>query len=163
LSLIRDLYSRFREIGAEGIRFCIVGGAGAVVGIGLQDVLYLAAGVGALTANTLGVVAGIILTFPGNRYWTYAHKRSHGKEFVRETWQFFLWACVGWAIQDGLVAVGTYGLHWTNGFAYTLVTCFGIGVATIFRFWAYRTLVFTGESPAPVAEPAEDRESEPAP
>ena len=111
-------------------------------------------GMGALTAQTWGTAAGIILTFFGNRYWTYADKRSHGKEFFRETWQFLLWAVIGWVIQEGLQAAVTYGLGWKSGLAYNAATAFGIGIATVFRFWAYRTFVFTGE-PATVPVGAE--------
>lgn len=167
MSLIRDLYSRFAHIGAEGLKFCVVGGVGAIFQLVIQDGLHLEIGIGPLTAETAGIVAGIIVTFLGNRYWTYAHKRSHGKAFIRETWQFMMWAAIGWFIQEGLQAIGYYGLNWRSGLAYTVVTCFGIGVATVFRFWAYRTFVFTGSAsappPAPAAAPveAESLEAEP--
>jgi putative flippase GtrA len=156
LSRIRDLYSRFRHIGAEGIKFCIVGGAGAILQLGVQDTLHLTMGVGALTAETIGIIGGIILTFFGNRYWTYAHKRAHGKAFYRETSQFLLWAVIGWAIQEGLQAAVTYGLNLTDGISYTVATCFGIGIATIFRFWAYRTFVFTSDNSVPLPQAASE-------
>ena len=108
-------------------------------------------------------VTGIVLTFFGNRYWTYAHKRSHGKEFFRETWQFLFWCLLGLGIQEGIQAATYYGLGLKDGISYNVVTALGIGIATVFRFWAYRTLVFTGQSLAPVAESAEELEPEPAP
>jgi putative flippase GtrA len=160
LSLIRDLYSRFAHIGAEGLKFCVVGGCGAIVQLGVQDTLHLKMGVGALTAVAFGTIGGIILTFFGNRYWTYAHKRARGKEFYRETMQFLLWAFIGWAIQEGLQAAVTYGLGFKDGISYTLATCFGIGIATVFRFWAYRTFVFTTVQPS--AEAAEELQPEAA-
>jgi len=144
LSLIRDLYDRFGHIGAEGLKFLVVGGAGFVVQMGIQDPLHMGMGVGAITAQTIGTIGGIILTFFGNRYWTYRAKRSHGKEFIRETWQFLLWAVIGWIIQAGLQAAVTYGLGMTDGISYNVATMFGIAIATVFRFWAYRTFVFTG-------------------
>lgn len=163
MSLIRDLYDRFGHIGAEGLKFCIVGGFGAIVQFAIQDGLHLEAGVGPLTAEAIGIIAGIIVTFLGNRYWTYAAKRSHGKEFFRETWQFMLWAAIGWVIQEGLQAAFTYGLGLRDGISYNVVTAFGIGVATVFRFWAYRTLVFTGgkeeELPPVTAEQLEPEQA----
>ncbi|HEV3379519.1 MAG TPA: GtrA family protein [Trebonia sp.] len=159
MSLIRDLYSRFAAIGAEGLKFCVVGGFGALLQFLIEDTLHLKMGMGALTAETWGIIAGIILTFFGNRYWTYADKRSHGKEFFRETWQFFLWAVIGWVIQEGLLAAVTYGIGWKGVLAYNAATAFGIGVATVFRFWAYRTFVFTG-APATVPVEAESLEPE---
>lgn len=163
LSLIRDLYDRFRGVGAEGIRFCVVGGAGAVLQIGVQDGLHLGIGMGPLTAETVGIIAGMVLTFFGSRYWTFAAKRSHGKEAIRETWQFFFWAILGWGIQEGIQAASYYGLGLKDGISYTLVTCFGIGIATVFRFWAYRTFVFTADKSEATPQPAEDLEPEPAP
>jgi putative flippase GtrA len=163
LSLIRDLYGRFREIGAEGIRFCIVGGAGFVLQLVVQDLLHLEFGVEALTGVTIGTACGLVLTFFGSRYWTFASKRSRGKEAIRESLQFLFWGVVGWAIQEGIQAATYYGLGLKSGLAYSFFTCVGVGVATIFRFWAYRTFVFTGQSPAPAAEPAEELEPEPAP
>jgi putative flippase GtrA len=154
LSLIRDLYSRFRHIGVEGIKFCIVGGAGAILQFGIQDGLHFEFGMEALTAETIGIAGGIVLTFFGNRYWTYAAKRSHGKEFFRETWQFLFWCLLGLGIQLGLQAVFTYGLGFKSGLSYNVVTALGIGIATVFRFWAYRTFVFVGDNSAPVSQPA---------
>jgi len=150
LSLIRDLYSRFAHLGIEGFKFCVVGGFGAILQFGIQDSLHLKMGVGPLKAEFLGIAGGIVLTFFGNRYWTYRAKRSHGKEFFRETWQFFLWAGIGWVIQESLQAAVTYGLGLRDGWSYNIATAFGIGIATVFRFWAYRTFVFTAEPLPPV-------------
>jgi putative flippase GtrA len=152
LSLIRDLYSRFAHIGAEGLKFCVVGGFGAILQFLIQDTLHFKLGVGALTAETFGIAAGIVVTFFGNRYWTYADKRSNGREFIRETWQFLLWCLLGLGIQLGLQAIATYSLGFKSGLAYNVVTAFGIGIATVFRFWAYRTFVFTAVKPPATAE-----------
>lgn len=161
MSLIRDLYDRFGHIGAEGLKFLVVGGAGFVVQMVVQDGLHFEAGVGPITAQTVGTIGGIILTFFGNRYWTYARKRSHGRAFIRETWQFLLWAVIGWVIQAGLQAAVTYGLGLTDGISYNIATVFGIGIATVFRFWAYRTFVFTGgeELPPVTAEQLEPEQA----
>jgi putative flippase GtrA len=158
LSLIRDLYSRFAHIGAEGLKFCVVGGAGAILQFLIQDSLHFKLGMGALTAETIGIVAGIVVTFFGNRHWTYADKRSHGRAFIRETYQFLLWCLLGLGIQLGLQAIATYGLGFKSGLAYNVVTAFGIGVATIFRFWAYRTFVFVA---VPSSGAAEELQPEP--
>jgi putative flippase GtrA len=161
LSLIRDLYSRFAHIGVEGLKFCVVGGIGAIFQFLIQDSLHFKMGMEALTAEALGISAGIVITFFGNRYWTYAHKRSHGKEFFRETCLFLFWCLLGLGIQLGLQWIATYGLGFKNGIAYNVVTAFGIGVATIFRFWAYRTFVFTGGKAAGVPVEAESLQTEP--
>jgi putative flippase GtrA len=161
LSLIRDLYSRFAHLGAEGAKFCVVGGLGAILQFLVQDTLHFKMGVGPLKAEIVGIAGGIVLTFFGNRYWTYRDKRSHGRDFFRETWQFLLWCLLGLGIQIGLQSIATYGLSLKDGISYNLVTAFGIGVATVFRFWAYRTFVFTATQPSAAA--AEELQPEPAP
>ena len=159
MSLIRDLYSRFAHIGVEGGKFCVIGGLGAVVQFAIQDTLHFKFGMEALTAESIGIAAGMVLTFFGNRHWTYADRRSHGKGLFRETGQFLMWCLFGLGIQLGLQAVATYGLGFKSGLAYNVVTALGIGVATVFRFWAYRTFVFITVQPsADVAE-----ELQPAP
>lgn len=161
MSLIRDTYYRFRHLGPEGAKFCTVGAMGAILQFLIQDTLHFKLGAGALTAETIGIAAGMVLTFFGNRYWTYADKRSYGREFFRETSQFLLWCLLGLGVQLGLQAIATYSLGLKSGLAYNLVTAFGIGIATVFRFWAYRTFVFTAVQPS--AEAVEQVQPEPAP
>ena len=157
LSLIRDLYSRFRSLVHEVAKFGIVGATGALVQFGIQNPLHFALGIGALTAETIGIGGGIVVTFLGNRYWTYADKRSSGRAFYRETAQFLLWCLLGLGIQLGLQAIVTYGYDKTDGISYNLATAFGIAFATVFRLWAYRTFVFTA---TPSGEAMEELEPE---
>jgi putative flippase GtrA len=148
LSLIQDLYVRFRHLIHEVAKFGIVGASGAVVQFAVQDTLHLKLGMEGLTAEAIGIAGGMIVTFFGNRYWTYADRRSHGREFIGETIQFFVWCVAGLVIQLGLQWVVTYGLDQKSSIAYNLATALGIGIATIFRLWAYRTFVFKAVQPS---------------
>jgi putative flippase GtrA len=148
LNLIRGLYSRFRHLVHEVLKFGVVGGMGALLQFIVQDTLHFKFGVGALSAEFVGIMGGIVVTFIGNRYWTYADRRSHGKDFVRETVQFLVWCLLGLGIQLGLQAIATYGMGYKSGLAYNVVTAVGIAVATVFRLWAYRTFVFTANVPS---------------
>jgi putative flippase GtrA len=148
LSFIQDQYVRFRHLIHEVAKFGIVGASGAALQFGVQDTLHFTFGMEALTAEAIGIAGGMILTFFGNRYWTYADRRSHGKEFIGETVQFFIWCLLGLVIQLGLQWVVTYGLGHKGGLAYNLATALGIGIATIFRLWAYRTFVFKAAQPS---------------
>jgi putative flippase GtrA len=158
LNLIRDLYSRFRHLVHEVAKFGIVGALGAVLQFTVQDTLHFKMGIGPLTAEFVGIMGGIILTFFGNRYWTYRDRLTHGKEFVRESALFLVMSVLGLGIQLGLQTIATYGLGRTDGVSYNLVTAFGIGVATLFRLFAYRTFVFRGATPS--GEPMEQLEPE---
>jgi putative flippase GtrA len=160
LNLIRDLYSRFRHLVHEVAKFGIVGGLGALLQFVVQDTLHFKMGMGPLTAESIGIAGGVVLTFFGNRYWTYADRRSDGNEFFRETVQFLVWCFLGLGIQLGLQAIVTYGLGKTDGFSYNIATALGIGIATVFRLWAYRTFVFKAVQPS--AEAIEQLEPETA-
>jgi len=144
LSLIRDLYSRFRILLHEVAKFGIVGAIGAIVQFSVQNPLHFKLGLGALTAEFIGIVGGIIVTFIGNRYWTYRDRRAQGRELARETLLFFAMSATGTGIQLGLQAIVTYGFGLKDGISYNLATAFGIGIATLFRLYAYRTFVFRG-------------------
>jgi putative flippase GtrA len=148
LSLIRDLYGRFRHIVHEVAKFGIVGASGALLQFIVQDTLHFELGMEALTAEAIGISGGIVLTFFGNRHWTYADRRSHGREFIWESVQFLVWCLLGLVIQLGLQWFVTYGLGHKSGLAYNLATALGIGIATVFRLWAYRTFVFKAVQPS---------------
>ncbi len=156
MRLIRDLYSRFRHIVHEVAKFGIVGALGAVLQFAVQDTLHFKVGMGALTAEFVGIMGGIVLTFFGNRYWTYRDRRSHGREFVRESALFLVMSILGTAIQLGLQAVVTYGFDLRDGLSYNLATAFGIGIATMFRLFAYRTFVFKPVRPTGTGEAIEE-------
>jgi putative flippase GtrA len=55
---------------------------------------------------------------------------------------------LGLGIQLGLQAIVTYGLGLKDGLSYNLATVFGIGIATLFRLYAYRTFVFRATTPS---------------
>ncbi|HEX3963851.1 MAG TPA: GtrA family protein [Trebonia sp.] len=148
MNLILDLYSRFRHLVHEVAKFGIVGGLGALLQFLVQDTLHFKLGVGALSSEFVGIVGGIIVTFIGNRYWTYRDRRSHGRDSIRESALFVVMCLIGLGIQLGLQAIVTYGLGYKDGLSYNLATAFGIGIATLFRLFAYRTFVFRVPTPA---------------
>jgi putative flippase GtrA len=98
-----------------------------------------------------GYVAATCVTFAGNRYWTYRHRRDDSQGFARESFVFIVMNVIGIGIQVGLVALATYGLGWKDGFSYNAATVVGIGIATLFRLYAYRTFVFRVATPSGAA------------
>ena len=157
MSLIRDLYSRFRILLHEVAKFGIVGATGAVVQFSVQNPLHFELKIGALTAEFIGILGGIVVTFLGNRYWTYRERRAQGRELARETSLFFVMSGLGIGIQLGLQAIVTYGFDKTDGISYNVATAFGIGIATLFRLYTYRTFVFR---PTPSGAALEQLEAE---
>jgi hypothetical protein len=92
------------------------------------------------------------LSYLANRHWTYKHRPKTALR--REYTLFFAFNLAGMVIQSGVVGLGKYGVgldESTDRIAFNLATCIGIGLATAFRFWAYRTLVFKPAEVAAVA------------
>jgi putative flippase GtrA len=119
----------------------------ALIGLG-NTALYLIIfnvvfSIGAVKANVIATVVTTTLSYLANRHWTY---RSRPKSTLRREYTlFFAFNLAGMVIQSGVVAAAKYGLDLSEDrhrIALNLATCIGIGMATAFRFWAYRTLVF---------------------
>jgi putative flippase GtrA len=119
----------------------------ALIGIGnalLYFVIFnLTMTVGAVKATVLATAVTTTLAYVAHRYWTY---RSRPKTTVRREYTLFVgFNLAGMLIQSGVVAVGKYGLglnEFRDRIWFNVATLAGIGLATAFRFWAYRTLVF---------------------
>ena len=136
-----------REIG----KFAIVGIVGAIVQFGLQNALYGRTG---LTASV--VIATCIatsVTFLGNRYWAFEHRKT--ANVGRETVLFFFFNLAGMLVQTAVVDADHYWLHGTGRLSYNLATVIGVVFATLFRLFCYRRFVFNLAPPAPVEEMAE--------
>ncbi len=55
-------------------------------------------------------------------------------------------------IQVGIVDLAYYELGYKSGLAYNLATIIGIGLATLFRLFAYRKFVFNNHQVEEAAE-----------
>ncbi len=140
MSLIRDIYLRFQVLVHEVAKFGVVGLIGFVVQLGVQNALHSGAGVGAITSVIIGYIIATGVTFVGNRHWAFKHRK--GKGLKQETIVFVLLNVVGIVIQVGIVDIAYYGLGYKDGLSYNIATIIGIGLATLFRLYAYRKFVF---------------------
>jgi putative flippase GtrA len=153
VSSIRKLYSRFRQLIHEGAKFLVVGAIGAILTFGLANALN---GIGKYSAITVATVVATIVTFAGNRYWSFSHRQGQGN--TRDSILFFVLNGVGlliyygciWLIQD----VG--GL--TSKLWYNVALIIGTGLGTLFRFWSYRKWVWTMPT-APSSDGPPEQES----
>lgn len=142
---------RFRHLGPEATKFGIVGLTGVGVQIVAFNVLRYAGpgNVGVLeakpiTAQVLAIGLATVVTYLGNRYWTYQH-RERGNVW-RELPVFVLLNGIAIAIGAACLALTHYGLGLTSPLADNLSgNVVGLGLGTLFRFWSYRRFVFTGE------------------
>jgi putative flippase GtrA len=138
VSSVRELYQRFRQLLHEGFKFLVVGAAGTVVTFGAANALH---SVGKYFAITVATILATVVTYLGNRYWTFRGSRQ-GQSTVRETIIFLILNGVGlliyygciWLIQD---VAGLTGKLWYNA-----ALVIGTGLGTVFRFWSYRKWVW---------------------
>ena len=158
MSLVSALYQRFRLLIHEGARFLVIGGVGFVVTIGGADVLHFDAGLDKYSAITVATVVATLVTFIGNRYWTFRHRQGRGTS--HETVMFFALNGVGLLIQYACIGMvqdvaGLQGKLW-----YTVANLIGTVIGTLFRFWSYRKWVWHMRPPAleDVAELSDDPE-----
>ncbi|HSZ40441.1 MAG TPA: GtrA family protein [Trebonia sp.] len=157
MSLIRDTYYRFQLLIHETAKFGVVGIVGAIVQFAIQTPLHLKFGMGAITSQLIAIIIAIVVTYLGNRYWAFKHRKTDN--VPRESMIFVVMSVIGTGIQLGVTAIGTYGLNYRDGISYTLMTCVGIGLGTLFRLFAYRKFVFLAQ---PGSIEAESLEAEPS-
>jgi len=149
VTVIRDLYARFRVLIHEVAKFGVVGALAFVLTIVLFNAFHYGAGLGPITATTLANLLATVFAFTGNKFWAFRHR--NGSHWGRETVLFFFFNGIGILITDGVVAAAQYGLGLTDKFSYNVANVLGIGLATLFRLYCYRRWVFLyagGEAPA---------------
>jgi putative flippase GtrA len=139
VSLIRDKYLRFQVLVHETAKFGVIGALGFVIQFGVQNALYPGR-TGPTTAVVLGTVVATVVTFLGNRYW--AFKNRQGSGLGHETVLFVIFNVLGLLIQTGIVDAIVYGTGHHGRLAFNVASVFGIGIATLFRLFAYRKFVF---------------------
>jgi putative flippase GtrA len=158
VTLIRDLYARFRVLIHEVAKFGVVGSLAFVITIVLVNVFHSGAGLGAITAVTLANVLATVFAFVGNKFWAFRHRK--GSHWGRESLLFFFFNGVGILITDGVVALVHYGFGLTDNLSYNVSNLFGIALATLFRLYCYRRWVFLyADGEAPAAEQLEPETS----
>ena len=155
------LYSRYRHLIPELLKFGVVGGIGAVIDLGGAAVLHGKFHVEALEAKAISTVIAMALTYLGSRFWTFKHRENQA--LGRELALFIVLNLIGLVIAEAVIAVVTYGLGLHSQLEYNAASVVGTGLATIFRYFAYRQWVFTAPAEesalapsAPEAEPFPD-------
>jgi putative flippase GtrA len=91
-------------------------------------------------ANIVATLIAIATNYLGYRYWVY--RDADKKTRSREISLFLVFSAIGLVIQNGVLYALTYGLDFHSKLENMVCSVIGIGVATLFRFWAYRTWVF---------------------
>jgi len=126
----------FREIA----KFGAVGGAGLLVNLLVFNLVRHVTGLQVVRASVIATVVSIVFNYIGFRYFTYRDRDKGGR--TKELTLFLLFSAVGLVIENGVLYVATYGFGWDSPLQSNVFKFLGIGIATLFRFWSYRSWVF---------------------
>jgi putative flippase GtrA len=153
----RELFERVRHLIHEVAKFGVVGGIGFVVTLVGFNVCHFDFKLGLFTSNFLATVVAAVVTFLGNKYWTFRHRTGHGTR--RETIAFIVLNGIGMLIQYACTVIAEDGLGIKDKFLINVAFVIGVGLGTLFRFWSYRKWVWhspAGPSPLEETHPQSD-------
>ena len=127
----------------EMLKFGVIGAIAFVIDLGGTNLLWQTVLEDKVT--TAKIIAGVVATlfaWVGNRAWTFRRRRSRpaGQEVVL----FFAVNGIALTIAAGVLALSHYGLGLQTRLADNVATVIGIGIGTVFRFVAYRFVIFSG-------------------
>jgi len=132
--------SGLRRLFREVAKFGAVGGAGVLVNLGVFNLVRQATDLQVVRASVIATVVAIVFNYVGFRYFTYRDRDKSRR--TREMSLFLLFSVIGLVIENGLLYTATYGFGWDSPLQSNIFKFLGIGIATLFRFWSYRTWVF---------------------
>jgi putative flippase GtrA len=134
----------------EMIKFGAVGAVAFVVDVGVFNLLRFGLGDGGpleskpITAKVISATCATVVAWLGNRIWTFRHR---GKLHAAHEFALFVtFNVIGMLISVACLAFSHYVLDLTTA-RDDNISANGVGLVlgTLFRFWAYRTFVFTAE------------------
>ncbi|PYC77607.1 hypothetical protein C7C46_18415 [Streptomyces tateyamensis] len=146
-----SLLQRLRGVSGEVVQFAVVGLVGFAVNFGLSNAVLHLTHWAPVRCSVIGTLVAIVVNYLGYRYWVY--KDSDAASRRREITLFLLFSGIGLLIENGAVWFAVYGLGMTSTLAYNGAKVLGTGIATLFRFFSYRTWVF--RALPELAEPTE--------
>ncbi|MGH8794000.1 MAG: GtrA family protein [Stackebrandtia sp.] len=147
------LYRRFAELLHELGKFASVGAVAYTVDTSVFNLAHYVVGWDEYSSKVVATVFGATVAFIGNRYWTWRDlpRSSLPRQYL---WYFFFNA-VGLGITLFFVWLYMLGVdRWPgvldNPLALNLAAnVVGVGFASLFRFYAYRTWVFVDRTETP--------------
>jgi putative flippase GtrA len=145
-SLLRAVYGRFSHLIHEVGKFGVVGAICYGIDVAIFNVC-LGLTHEPITSKTISTVIAASCAFVGNRFWTWRDRER--SSLPREYFLYFLFNLVGLVISVLCLGLSHYllGAVWPSIFRTTLAdnisgNLLGVGLASLFRFWAFRRYVF---------------------
>jgi putative flippase GtrA len=156
VGLARLAGGRSWQLVHELAKFGIIGVLAVLVADIGTNLLHFQAGMGPLTSNVIATVVSTVVSYLGNRYWTFRHRQR--TTVSREGVLFFVLNGLGLAIQLACLGFSIYVLHLHGKLSYNIFLVIGIGLATVFRYAAYKRWVWRVQPSAPAAAVQPHRE-----
>jgi putative flippase GtrA len=155
VSFARGLYQRFRHLIHEFAKFGVVGGIAFIVTEVVFNLLFHS-GLGTFLANAIATLIAAVVSFAGNRYWTFRHRERTG--MTRESVLFFVLNGIGVLIQQACIEVARLASGRHDTLTVNVAFLVGVALATLFRWWSYRKWVWLApqspQSPQSAAPPS---------
>lgn len=131
-------------------QFLTVGGVAFVADMGLFNLLVFGPGhpLGhkPVTAKIVAALFATLVSWVGNRHWTFSERRSHRRS--RELAIYAAINGVALLMAPAVLYVTTYWVGATGQFAANVASVVGIGIGTVLRYTGYKLWVFPAR-PAP--------------
>lgn len=148
------LRARLDQLLREVAKFGVVGGIGTLVNLAVFNLVRHSTEIPVVRASVIATAVAICCNYVGFRYFTYRDRDKSGR--TKEMTLFLLFSVVGLIIENGVLYMATYGFGFGTPLQSNVFKFLGIGIATLFRFWSYRTWVFRA---LPAREAVADAES----
>jgi putative flippase GtrA len=136
----RGLQGGLTRIWREVAKFGAVGGIGVLVNIGVFNLVRHLSDLQVVRASIIATTVSIAFNYVGFRYFTYRDRDKSGR--TRQLGLFLFFSAIGLVIENGVLFTATYAFDWDSPLQSNVFKFLGIGVATLFRFWSYRSWVF---------------------
>ncbi|GGZ71061.1 GtrA family protein [Streptomyces bluensis] len=134
------LRRQFEHLAREIAKFGAVGGTGLLVNLGVFNLVRQVTDLPVVRASVVSTFVAIVFNYVGFRYFTYRDRDKSGR--TKELTLFLFFSVIGLVIENGVLYTATYGFGWDSPLQSNVFKFLGIGIATLFRFWSYRTWVF---------------------
>lgn len=148
-ALRRHLTTTARLLLKELSAFGLVGAVCFVLDLGVFQLLYAHAGVGAVSAKLAATLVSMSVAYVAHRYWSFSHRARTG---VRR--EYLVFAAVNGItllLSLAMVAFVRYALGHEDPLVLQLANVVSIAAGTVIRFLGYRRWVFVAlDSPAAV-------------
>ena len=137
MNFVHRLRDRWHALIKELTKFGIIGVLNTALDFAVWNAVLF---IGPIKAQVISTLVSATSSYFMNRHWTFRHRARSGLR--REYVLFFVFNVIGLVITAAILAAATYVFGITNLAALNAAKAFGIVVATVFRFWAYRRWVF---------------------